>query len=170
MLQKEFEERTGISVSAEEFETIHNLYMNCGDMDKDEFCKIYKSKTSRVLIDTAVKDLTIANNVMCKNRKEIKRLTEANNSLVEENEELNTDIRGYEEAVDKMTSEIEKAESEKLAMMYKLIEISEQYSSAELRELVINEIGFRRYISYKLEHDMSIWALDRADIMDNLKD
>lgn len=53
--------------------------------------------------------------------------------------------------------------------MYELLEISEKYSSAELREIVINAIGFKEYISYKFEHDMAIWQLDRDKIIENLK-
>lgn len=47
MLQKEFEERTGMSVMPEKFEEIHAIYMACGAMVKDEFCKLYKSGEGR---------------------------------------------------------------------------------------------------------------------------
>ena len=167
MLQNEFEQRTGISVSAEEFETIHNLYMNCGEMDKDEFCKLYKSKSHRVLIDAAVKDLTIANEVGHKNRKEIMRLTELSNNLQEKVDDKNNVIRGYEESFDIAKAKADVMESKKLETMYRLIEISETYSSAELRSLVIEQIGFRRYLAYKLEHGKNLWALDHADIVEN---
>ena len=47
MTQKEFEERTKISTTAGEFEQVHDIYMACGDnMDKDEFCSLWKEKTS----------------------------------------------------------------------------------------------------------------------------
>lgn len=42
MTQKEFEERTGLNVNACEFESIHEIYMACGEMDKDTFCKEWK--------------------------------------------------------------------------------------------------------------------------------
>ena len=49
MTQKEFEERTNISLTADEFEKVHAIYMACGDnVDKDEFCKRYKSSTGRL--------------------------------------------------------------------------------------------------------------------------
>ena len=41
MTQKEFEDRTGLKPTPEEFNYIHALYMNTV-MDKDEFCKDYK--------------------------------------------------------------------------------------------------------------------------------
>lgn len=52
MTQKEFEERTKISTTAGEFEQVHDIYMACGDnMDKDEFCSLWKEKNFRALLD-----------------------------------------------------------------------------------------------------------------------
>ena len=55
------------------------------------------------------------------------------------------------------------------SMMYELLEISEKYSSAELREIVINAIGFKAYIAYKFEHDKCIWQLDRDEIINRMQ-
>lgn len=41
MTPKEFEDRTGLRPTQEEFNYIHALYMNTA-MDKDEFCKDFK--------------------------------------------------------------------------------------------------------------------------------
>ena len=41
MTQKEFEERTGLTPTVEEFDYIHAVYMNTS-MDKSEFCKDFK--------------------------------------------------------------------------------------------------------------------------------
>lgn len=48
MLQKEFEERTKLSVTAEEYVKIDALYMACGDIDKDEFCEKYMTFEGRL--------------------------------------------------------------------------------------------------------------------------
>lgn len=42
MTQKEFTDRTGLTPTAEEFATIHRIYMACATLDKDEFCRDYK--------------------------------------------------------------------------------------------------------------------------------
>ena len=42
MLQKEFEERIGRSVSEEEFIEANAMYMAAGDIDKDVFCREWK--------------------------------------------------------------------------------------------------------------------------------
>ena len=42
MLKKEFEERTNLSMTEDEFNGVNALYMACGDnIDKDVFCKLY---------------------------------------------------------------------------------------------------------------------------------
>lgn len=50
MRQQEFNERTGIVVSPEEFEKIHELYMAAGDMDKDGFCKEFRAHGHSALV------------------------------------------------------------------------------------------------------------------------
>lgn len=55
MTQKEFEERTGIVPTAEEFDYIHAVYMNTS-MDKDAFCKEYKKHgESRIIREIHVR-------------------------------------------------------------------------------------------------------------------
>ena len=57
MTQKEFEERTGIVPTVEEFDYIHAVYMNTS-MDKDAFCKEYKKHgDSRIIRDVHVRVL-----------------------------------------------------------------------------------------------------------------
>lgn len=49
MLRKEFEERTKLSMTEEEFNGVNALYMACGDdIDKDAFCKLYMSFDGRL--------------------------------------------------------------------------------------------------------------------------
>ena len=40
MTQKEFEERTGLKVTAEDYKTIEETYMNT-DLEKDAFCRLW---------------------------------------------------------------------------------------------------------------------------------
>ena len=49
MLQKEFEERTKLSISEAEYAKIDALYLACGDeIDKDVFCKLFMSFEGRL--------------------------------------------------------------------------------------------------------------------------
>ena len=57
MTQKEFEERTGIKPTEEEFDYIHAVYLNTS-MNKDEFCKDFKKHgDSRIIRDVHVRVL-----------------------------------------------------------------------------------------------------------------
>lgn len=48
MLQKEFEERTGVNVSLDEYSAIETVYM-ASDLDKDEFCHVWcRMNSSRI--------------------------------------------------------------------------------------------------------------------------
>lgn len=57
MLQKEFEERIGRSVTEQEYLEANAMYENAGDMDKDEFCrewlKIGSCRLVKCLAETA---------------------------------------------------------------------------------------------------------------------
>lgn len=50
MQKIEFTQRTGIELTDEQYQRVEDLYMNAGDMDKDEFCEDYKKhKDSKLL-------------------------------------------------------------------------------------------------------------------------
>lgn len=50
MQKIEFEQRTGIKLTDEQYQRVEDMYMNAGDMDKDEFCEDYKKhKDSKLL-------------------------------------------------------------------------------------------------------------------------
>ena len=50
MLQKEFEERIGRSVSEEEYVEANAMYMAAGEMDKDEFCREWEQIGESALV------------------------------------------------------------------------------------------------------------------------
>lgn len=50
MQKIEFTQRTGIELTDEQYKRVEDMYMNAGDMDKDEFCEDYKKhKDSKLL-------------------------------------------------------------------------------------------------------------------------
>ncbi len=76
MTQKEFEERTDITLDAEEFDRVHDIYMACGNnVDKDEFCKRYKSSLGRLellhMVTEEKKNTERSLNLMAKKLKEV---------------------------------------------------------------------------------------------------
>ena len=69
MTQKEFEERTGIKPTEEEFDYIHAVYLNTS-MDKDEFCKDFKRHgDSRIIRDVHVHVRVLNYEMECERQK-----------------------------------------------------------------------------------------------------
>jgi hypothetical protein len=54
MLQKEFEQLTGIKVSEEDFERINEMYIEAGNMDKKSFCEAYKKGDFLSVVPTVI--------------------------------------------------------------------------------------------------------------------
>ena len=54
MLQKEFEQLTGIKVSEEDFEKINEMYIEAGNIDKKSFCEAYKKGDFLSVVPTVI--------------------------------------------------------------------------------------------------------------------
>ena len=52
MQKQEFTQRTKIELTDEEFKGVELMYLEAGNMDKDEFCKDYKEHHDSTLLDT----------------------------------------------------------------------------------------------------------------------
>ena len=159
MLISEFIDRTGFRPTEHYYHTVIEPEYNASDIEKDAWCKQWKKNGGiQKAYDAMSKE---AANEFCKVlslEEENKKLREQITSLRDENKDLS-----------KTNEELISDNDAHIALMYSLIEISERSSSAELREVIINEIGFKNYIAYKFEHDMNIWQLDRDAIIENLK-
>jgi hypothetical protein len=60
MNHQEFIERTGLTPTIEEYQTIEAIYMAAGEMDKDEFCKDFKKcGSSRLVVELFGKTRTL---------------------------------------------------------------------------------------------------------------
>lgn len=55
MTQREFEERTGMTVTAEEYSRIENFYLLDGRLSKDAFCEGYRKEGEKYLSGIALK-------------------------------------------------------------------------------------------------------------------
>lgn len=164
MTIQEFIDRTGFRPTDDYYHTvIEPEYMASKEIDKDKWCKVWKRNGGIQKAYDAMKEdaadshlrLTTIEPLMKNLRDEKKELRDEIKILREENESLRNDRK---DRIDDRTK-----------LMYSLIGISERYSSSELRELIINEIGFNAYIAYKFENDMNIWQLDKDAIIENLK-
>lgn len=163
MLISEFIDRTGFRPTEDYYHTVIEPEYNASDLEKDAWCKQWEKnggiqKAYNALKEQAANEYANVLSLESKNR-------ELNKMIASMDEELTK----YKELSETAMSDLNAAQEREQSMMYELLEISEKYSFAELREIVINAIGFKAYITYKFEHDMAIWQLDRDKIIENLK-
>lgn len=157
MTIQEFTDRTGFAPTESYYHSvIEPEYMASSENDKDKWCKAWKRNGGiQKAYDAICKDAAANKLKVDAYEKRITFLQNKEAELTEEVEALRDD-------------RVERI-NERMDLIEFLIGISERYSSSELRELIINEIGFKAYIAYKLENDMNIWQLDKDAIIDNLK-
>jgi restriction endonuclease Mrr len=163
MLISEFIDRTGFRPTEDYYHTVIEPEYNASDLEKDAWCKQWKKnggiqKAYDALKEQAANEYANVLSLESKN-KELSKMIAS----------MDEDLTKYKELSETAMSDLNAAQEREQSMMYELLEISEKYSSAELKEIIINAIGFKEYISYKFEHDVAIWQLDRDKIIENLK-
>ena len=170
MLISEFIDRTGFRPTDDYYHTVIEPEYNKSDLDKDAWCKQWKKQGGIQKAYDALKEQAAneyANVLSLENEvKKFKELNDNQSQVIRDEREKSFELS---QTLDNAMSDLNAAQEREQSMMYELLEISEKYSSAELREIIINEIGFKNYIAYKFEHDMNIWQLDRDAIIENLK-
>lgn len=163
MLISEFIDRTGFRPTEDYYHTVIEPEYNASDFEKDAWCKQWKKnggiqKAYDALKKQAANEYANVLSLESKNR-------ELNKMIAS----MDEDLTKYKELSETAMSDLNAAQEREQSMMYELLEISEKYSSAELREIVINAIGFKAYIAYKFEHDKCIWQLDRDEIINRMQ-
>lgn len=136
MTQKEFEDRTGITLVAEEFERVHDIYMACGDnVDKDDFCKRYKSSLGRLeLLHMVTEEKRIAE----------QSLDLMANKLKDVQHSVTKDMRGIVEF---------------------LLGKACAYEDTDFYKEAVKLIGQREVTRMKLQMGLPLWDEDQACIL-----
>lgn len=92
MMQKEFEERTGMSLTAEEYAKVEKLYMAAGNIDKDTFCEEYKKVANSQLVQELQMSIRILENKLegaqAENRNREREASELGTFLMEQAQKL----------------------------------------------------------------------------------
>lgn len=139
MTQKEFETKTNINLSADDFETVHDIYMACGDdMDKDEFCTLWKGK----------KFLELLNRVTYE-----KKITE----------------QAYDMAMNKIQKIQDERMAQNMEHAEFLLGKAEAYKDTDFYNEAVKLIGEKEVIVIKLRMGLPMWEEDTEYIKNNLK-
>lgn len=140
MQQHEFEERTRIKVTANEYETIEAIYMATGDnVDKDEFCQLYMTKEGRATLLRLVTD------------------------------EKNITDKAYKMACDDVEELKESIGNGKRDIASFLLEQSGIYNSVALLKKAVELVGHAEVVKMKLERGLKLMQMDKDYIVENLK-
>lgn len=139
MTQKEFEERTEISMIATNFETIHDIYMACGDdMDKDEFCSLWKGKKFRELLNRVTDE---------------KKITE----------------QAYDMAMNKIKSMQEQQKNKGNDLAEFLLGKASAHQDTDLYKEAVKLVGMKNVVISKIRMGLPMWEDDLEYINKNLK-
>ena len=155
MLISEFIDRTGFRPTEDYYHTEIEPEYNRSNLDKDAFCKQWKKEGGiQKAYDAMSKQAANEYCNVLSLENEVKKLREMNENQAKV-------IRDERERVHNL--EIWQDE-----VMPRLIEISETYSASELRDLIIATMGFKAYITYKLENGKTLWTVDKEAIIESL--
>lgn len=131
MLQKEFEERIGRSVEGKEFEEAHRIYMACGEMDKDAFCRLYPTKDGKQLL------LAVMANELGVKEKAYRQTVEAKD-------------RAIAEAKDRVSDAADVLLGKACA-----------YDDTDLYDMAVSMIGRKNAVMRKIEMGLPLWDEDK---------
>jgi len=146
MTQKEFEERTKLRLSVEEFQKVHALYMACGDeVNKDEFCRMYLSGDWKALLDDVMEGVARTKETM---------------KIIVEFQKM---------ACEELQKEEEKREEKKMELAKLLIGKAYAYSDTDFHREAVRLIGEREVVFAKIEMGFPLWEEDQEYVNKNLK-
>ena len=170
MLLTEFQERTGFNPTPDCYTYCIEPEYNRSNLDKDAWCKQWKrngglqraydwqcnegakSATKAACLENELDTAKASYNELFDESKKMKEaqvlLRQSNDDLQKSNIELTND---------------------KLNLVIFLIEQAEKWSASDLREKAIEIVGAKKYLSYKISHNMNLWDADKELLIENLK-
>ena len=152
MMINEFIERTGFKPTEYYYHAEIEHEYEASDMDKDKWCKQWlKNGGIQKAYDAMCKDAAANKLKVDAYEKRVTFLQNKEAELTEEVEALRDD-------------RVERI-NERMDLIEFLINSAEKWSATDIREKVIEMIGAKEYIRYKLEHDLNLWELDKELIM-----
>ena len=142
MTQQEFESRTGLTLTSNEFDYVNRIYMAAGSLDKDSFCKEIKEDKKAPLRTS---------DIVC--------------TIVMENENQAETIRLQGKQLQREQENF-KAYNDHMADF--LILQAEKWSASDLREKAIKMVGTKEYIRRRLNFGFGLWEEDKQALTEIL--
>ena len=156
MLQQEFEERVGFTVTSGCYHKYIEPEYGASKLDKDDWCKQWKKDHG---IQRAYSWMAKRIEQLEKQVSEIDNIHADNAAKEQEIKQLRTEL----ETVSNSLAERNKQLSD---LNIFIIEQSNAYSSPELRDKAIKLMGAKDYLRYKLMNNLTLWEADRNMLID----
>lgn len=156
MLQQEFEERVGFTVTADCYHEFIEPEYNISKLEKDEWCKQWKKDQG---IQRAYSWMA----------KEVEALSKFHDDASEKLADYDAKVKEINLLKDEaqVNADILAASNKQISDLCAfLIEQSQTLGTMELRNKAIQLMGAKDYLRYKLVHDMPLWEADRNLLID----
>ena len=156
MLQSEFEERVGFTVTSDCYHKCIEPEYNASKLEKDEWCKQWKKDHG----------IQRAYSWMAKRVEELEKSVKEMSQVSEDNVAKQLEIERLRAENDMISNCLEARNKQLSDLNIFMIEQSNAYSSSELRAKAIKLMGAKEYLRYKLANNLSLWEADRNMLID----
>lgn len=156
MLQSEFEERVGFTVTADCYHEFIEPEYNLSKLEKDEWCKKWKKDQG----------IQRAYSWMAKKVEKLEKQCTILSKTLDKNEVDAAEIKRLENEVQVNANTLADRNKQISDLCAFLIEQSQTLGTMELRNKAIQLMGVKDYLRYKLVYDMPLWEADRNLLID----
>ena len=156
MLQQEFEERVGFTVTSDCYHECIEPEYDASKLEKDEWCKQWKKDHG----------IQRAYSWMAKRVEELEKCTKEMSQVFDDNVAKEQEINRLRIELETVSNCLEARNKQLSDLNIFMIEQSNAYSSSELRAKAIKLMGAKEYLRYKLANNLSLWEADRNMLID----
>ena len=156
MLQSEFEERVGFTVTSDCYHECIEPEYNASKLGKDEWCKQWKKDHG----------IQRAYSWMAKRVEELEKSIKEMSQVFEDNVAKEQEINRLKIELETVSNCLDARNKQLSDLNIFMIEQSNAYSSTELRAKAIELMGAKEYLRYKLANNLSLWEADRNMLID----
>lgn len=156
MLQSEFEERVGFTVTSDCYHECIEPEYDASKLEKDEWCKQWKKDHG----------IQRAYSWMAKRVEELEKSIKEMSQVFEDNVAKQLEIERLRAENDMISNCLDARNKQLSDLNIFMIEQSNAYSSSELRAKAIKLMGAKEYLRYKLANNLSLWEADRNMLID----
>lgn len=156
MLQQEFEERVGFTVTSDCYHKCIEPEYDASKLEKDEWCKQWKKDHG----------IQRAYSWMAKRVEELEKFTEEMGNVFADNEAKTQEIDDLKTSLESVSDSLASRNKQLSELLCFMIEQSNAYSSTELRAKAIELMGAKEYLRYKLANNLTLWEADRNLLID----